>query len=73
LEDVAAFEFVAEFLHAGEDEAVFGGEELLALAEGEVAGEGVALVGVGGNHSGDGAGCCSSQVCAVIEGTELCE
>jgi hypothetical protein len=27
LEDVAAFEFVAEFLLAWEDEAVFGGEE----------------------------------------------
>ena len=45
LEDVAAFEFVAEFLLAGEDEAVFGREELLALAEDGVADEGVVLVG----------------------------
>ena len=45
MEDVAAFEFVAEFLLAGEDQAVFGGEELLALAEHGVADEGVVLVG----------------------------
>lgn len=45
LEDVAAFQFVAEFFLAGEDEALFGGEELLALAEDGVADEGVVLVG----------------------------
>jgi hypothetical protein len=32
VEDVAAFEFGGEFFLAGEDEAVFGGEELLAFA-----------------------------------------
>ena len=45
MEDVAALEFVAEFLLAGEDEEVFGGEELLALAEDGVTDEGVVLVG----------------------------
>ena len=44
-QDLAAFEFVAEVLLAGEDEAVFGGEELLTLAEDGVADEGVVLVG----------------------------
>ena len=44
-QDLAAFEFVAEVVLAGEDEAVFGGEELLALAEDGVADEGVVLVG----------------------------
>lgn len=45
MEDVAAFEFIAAFFLAAEDEAVVGGEELLALAEDGVAGEGVVLVG----------------------------
>ena len=42
---MSAFEFVAAFFLAGEDEAVFGGEKLLALAEDGVADEGVVLVG----------------------------
>ena len=45
MQDVAAVEFVAEFFFAGEDEAVFGGEELLAFAEDGVADDGVVFVG----------------------------
>lgn len=33
LEDLAAFEFVTQLVLAGENEAIFGGEELLAFLE----------------------------------------
>ena len=45
LQNMVALQFVAEFFFTGQNQAVFGGEELLALAEDGVADEGVALGG----------------------------